>query len=225
MKHALHIGKEPNFQLVLIASAVIHLLLITVIVIPLKTREKEYKSYFVNLVGPVNTPLEAEDHALANGSKAGEISRPLPKADMALESAEKVSKEIERIRAISALSKLKKKDAEISHKIEILRQKIQEGFSKSSGSPNAAQSVGYDSYYAMITRKIWSEWIYPESVSAGLEVIIAITIDRNGKIISHAIEKSSGNALFDRSAIKAILKASPLPSPSVETEIGVRFYL
>jgi TonB family protein len=56
-------------------------------------------------------------------------------------------------------------------------------------------------------------------------VVISIKIDSQGKVVSQEIEKSSGNILFDRSAEKAISKASPLPPPPVEMEIGVRFYL
>jgi len=38
------------------------------------------------------------------------------------------------------------------------------------------------------------------------------------------IEKPSGNVLFDRSALRAIAKASPVTPPPYEMEIGVRFY-
>jgi colicin import membrane protein len=229
MRHTLNIGKEPNFQIIIITSAVLHLLLITLIVVPFKTRGNEYKSYVVNLVGPIESFRETKgdkDPLPPSLVKGHEISKPLPKADMSLEPADKVSKEIKRIRAISELSKLKKKkEAGKAHEIEIIRQKIQAGVAKDPGIPGTVQSVEPDSYYALITRRIWSEWIYPETGSEGLEVIITVKLDREGKIISHEIEKSSGNSLFDRSALKAISKASPLPPPPTEMEIGVRFYL
>lgn len=232
MRHALNIGKEPNFHAIVITSALLHLLLLTFIIIPLKTRENEFKSYFVDLVGPVETFRDAKlpGAAFSKESEKGlspqNDLKPLPKADMSLESAEKLSKEIERLRAISALSKLKKnKEAEKSNAVEIIRRGILGNASKAQGLPGAQRTNGSDSYYALITRRIWSEWIYPESGIEGLEAIIAIKIDREGKIISQEIEKSSGNSLFDRSAIKAISKSSPLPPPPVEMEIGVRFYL
>ncbi|MBI5098857.1 MAG: TonB C-terminal domain-containing protein [Nitrospirae bacterium] len=229
MRNTLNIGKEPNFQIIVITSAILHLLLITLIVVPLKTRKDEYKSYFVNLVGPIESVRETkgnENNHLSPLVKENELSKPLPKADMSLEPSDKVSKEISRMSAISVLSKLKKKkEAGTAHEIEIIRQKIQASVAKGPGIPGAVQSMKSDSYYSLITRKIWSEWIYPETGSAGLEVIIAVKLDREGKVISHEIEKSSGNSLFDRSALKAISKASPLPPPPVEIEIGVRFYL
>jgi colicin import membrane protein len=234
MRHALNIGKEPKFHVIVVTSAVIHLLLITFIVVPLKTRTREYSSYFVSLVGPVETPAGINSNentvnipaSLTEKAETKGLTRPLSKADMSLEPDKQISKEIERIRALSALSKHKKRKEEAKgHDIEVIRQKILGSASMGPGIPSALQSTGADSYYAIITRKIWSEWIYPESDLSGLEVIINIKIDNEGNVITHEIEKSSGNTLFDRSAVKAISKASPLPPPPVEMEIGVRFYL
>ena len=58
----------------------------------------------------------------------------------------------------------------------------------------------------------------------GLEAIISVKILKDGTVIVQRVEKSSGNTLFDRSAIRALAKASPLPPPPYEMEIGVRFY-
>jgi colicin import membrane protein len=232
MKYALNIGKEPNFQLVVITSAVIHLILIALIVIPLRSKENEYRSYFVNLVGPAEAPgrKTVSPSEVKGGEKdktqLKDISgKPLSKAGMSLEPAESVSKEIERLRSISALSKLKNKKAEEKARdIENIRQNVQVSAVKSGGSAGA-QSLAPDSYYALITRKIWGEWVYPNLGSSGLEVIISMKIEKDGRVISHEIEKSSGNTLFDRSAMKAVSKASPLPPPPFEMELGVRFYL
>ncbi|RJQ44729.1 MAG: cell envelope integrity protein TolA [Nitrospiraceae bacterium] len=236
MKYALHIGKEPNFQAIVATSAIIHLVLIALIVIPLRSKEHEYTSYFVNLVGPAETAREKtsrppavkeekKESTSVKELKAPEV-KPQPKADMALEQAEQVSKEIERLRALSALSKQKeKKETEKARDIEIIKQNVRQNALKGAGIPGNVQSLASDSYYALITRKIWSEWIYPEFGATGLEVIISVKIERDGRIVSHDIERSSGNVLFDRSAMKAVAKASPLPAPPFEMEIGVRFYL
>ncbi|MFV1976979.1 MAG: hypothetical protein ACC651_14635, partial [Candidatus Scalindua sp.] len=53
MKQSLHTGKEPNLQKIVIVSVVLHLLFITFAAIPIKTKEREFRSYSVNLVGPV----------------------------------------------------------------------------------------------------------------------------------------------------------------------------
>ncbi|MBI5407973.1 MAG: TonB C-terminal domain-containing protein [Nitrospirae bacterium] len=238
MKHRLHIGKEPSFQTIIIASAALHLIFLALIVVPLKTKEKEYQGYFVDLVAPLESPSAKSPHAAAKGGKeaAGitapskDTAKPSSKADMSLESVgeqQKVAKEIERLRAISMLSKMKKKkEEEKIQEIEIIRQKIHGSAAKEPSVQGGGRSVNLDSYYAVIYRKIKDEWIYPAELdSSGLEAIISFRIDDEGKVISHKIEKSSGNRLFDRSAVNAILKASPLPPNPVEEEIEVRFRL
>lgn len=260
MKQSLHIAKEPNFQKIIVASAALHLLFITLVAIPLKTREREYRSYFVNLVGPAEIRREMKTPAKkvteVHQKKAKETAKrekktakvkpplkrrvkPKSKADMSLEPPEKakrVTKEIERLRAIHELSKLKRQkeehasrvkemDESIAQAIKGLREKKLISVSRGAGIPSHMASSDTESYYALITRKIWSEWILPEYDASDLEVIISIKIDTDGTIVSQDVERSSGNALFDRSAKKAIMKASPLPAPPVEMEIGVRFYL
>jgi len=81
-----------------------------------------------------------------------------------------------------------------------------------------------DNYREILKNRIWSEWVFPEFAKAdGLETIISIKIYKDGKVEVLNIEKSSGNNLFDRSALRAIYKASPLPPPPQEMEFALRF--
>ncbi|GBE38298.1 MAG TPA: TonB C-terminal domain-containing protein [Nitrospirae bacterium] len=221
MKRSLHIGTEPSLQKIVIASAVLHLLFIALIIIPIKTKEREFRSYQVKLVGPVlasraDTGRTPSRKRRTRKIPPKKIVRTPPKADMTLEKTGRLTKEIERLRAISALSKKKKKTAEKAEEIEVVK--------KGAGIPGEGVSTDSDPYYSLITEKIWSQWVYPD-FDTDLEVIIAIRIDKDGKIISQEIEKTSGNRLFDRSALKAISKAGPLPPPPAEMEIGIRFHL
>ena len=75
-----------------------------------------------------------------------------------------------------------------------------------------------------LEKRYGSTWVFPDTGKKDLEAIISIRILKDGTIISQRIEKSSGNPLFDRSAIKALAKASPLSPPPYEMDIGVRFY-
>ena len=79
-------------------------------------------------------------------------------------------------------------------------------------------------YYAKITREIWRHWIYPDVGRKDIEAIVSVKILRDGTAIVQKVERSSGNALFDRSARRAVERASPLSPPPYEMEIGVRFY-
>ncbi len=257
MKPYLNIGKEPNFQKVIIASAFLHLLFIALVAVPIKTKEREYKSYFVNIVGPAEvgrtvitppspktvTPAiakknEAKEKA-AVPMKATPRQSAAPNKGVSLEpekSAEIVSREIERLRAISDLSKKKKgreeavarsreSDKEIASAIEVIKRRVNKSISNGAGIPSNQTPADVNPYLALVQKKIWNEWIHPDFNSEKLEAILSFQIDKQGKIISPKIVKSSGNALFDNSAIKAILKSSPLPPPPVEDEFEVRFHL
>jgi TonB family protein len=93
-----------------------------------------------------------------------------------------------------------------------------------TASAYSKKGTMYDDYYSKITREIWQQWIFPDTGQKDLETIISIRILKDGTTTVQKIEKSSGNTLFDRSAIKALAKANPLPPPPSEMEIGVRFY-
>ncbi len=79
-------------------------------------------------------------------------------------------------------------------------------------------------YHALIKQRIWSEWVYPDFRDKGdLEVDVNIKIYKDGRVQILNVERASGNMLFDRSAERAIEKASPLPPPPYELEIVLRF--
>jgi len=243
MKRSPHIFKEPDLQKIVILSTVLHLVFISILSVPLKREEPEFRSYFVNLVAApeVQAPARETGTAPVKTDIKTKAAPPkeksmVPEKGVSMEPEKSVSREIDRLRAISALSKKKKQDEEaqeaarkineaITRAIEGIKKRQLISVSRGSGGPSAAPSSDAGSYFALITKKIWSEWIYPDLDTTGLEAIISIKIDRDGRVVSHRIEKSSGNDMFDRSAIKAVSKASPLPPPPVEMEIGVRFYI
>jgi len=249
MKHSLNIGIEPNFQKIIITSAVLHLFFIALATVPFKTKDREYKSYYVNIVTPaeVRKPkaslkskktgkVESESIKVKTPIKRKTKPKSTPKADMTLEPDKKVAQEIERLRAITSLAKMKKKKEEgKSGKLASIRKKIQGSLSKdavtqetplrTAGIPGIVNSTDTESYSALVFERIQREWIYPDFDIAKLETIISFKINKEGKVLSQKIIKSSGNAIFDRSAMKAVLKASPLPPPPVEQEVEVRFHL
>ena len=87
-------------------------------------------------------------------------------------------------------------------------------------------------YYGLIWAKIKQSWTIPEHLlkeRVDLETIIVILIERDGKVQKSWFEKKSGNALYDQMAMRAIIKAEPLPPIPKELnqeslEIGIRFF-
>ncbi len=68
-----------------------------------------------------------------------------------------------------------------------------------------------------LVRSKWSvPSVIPEAELARLQVKVFIRIDRNGKVLSHSLQQSSGNQLFDSSVVRAIRSVSSVPQPPDE---------
>ncbi len=65
-----------------------------------------------------------------------------------------------------------------------------------------------------IRQKVIRNWIKPLNVGSGLSVLISVRLTRTGEVISARVAQSSGDERFDDSAVRAVLKASPLPFPN-----------
>lgn len=93
---------------------------------------------------------------------------------------------------------------------------------------NRIMEIRYKTYYGTIWEIIRDAWIIPQGIPIedGMETILGIVIEKQGRITDITIEKSSGNQAFDDSAIRAIEKSSPLPPIPGEEEnlpVGIRF--
>ncbi len=249
MKISPGIGHEPSLQRLVIASVVLHFILMVFLFIPFKTGEREFKHYYVSLVEPAKVSGGGETSARkaeekpavkkevpAKEKKEGEKKAVQEKNDrMSLKtekppkSDDSVKKKIQDIKdrkdINAAISKLSngKSERDITRGIEAVKNEA--SAKGAGGAPGKGAQMASDSYFALITGKIRKEWnIPPEFDSSGLEVEISIRIDSKGNVVFKTIEKKSGNDIFDQSALRAISKASPLPPPLTEMEIGMGFY-
>lgn len=216
--------KEPSLQKTTVLSLAIHISVLFIALLLLRQSNKFImpSPYVVSLVSPAALKGKSMDIR-----KSQETSKPLKDTSVVetvskqeLKKKEKMIEE--RIAAIAAKKKVErlvKLRSEISLKASSNTSK--------DGSATSAQ-IGkeslFDQYYTKIRKEIWQQWAFPDFGQKDLEAIIAIRIMKDGTVSIQNIEKSSGNAFFDKSAIKAITKASPLPPPPYEMEIGVRFY-
>jgi TonB family protein len=67
-------------------------------------------------------------------------------------------------------------------------------------------------YLRQLQNKITEKWVPPRGASVGGEkAIVLFEIDREGQIKEPSVERSSGNAIYDQSALRAVLEASPFP--------------
>lgn len=91
------------------------------------------------------------------------------------------------------------------------------------GKPNAPStstgSIAVDAndfpftyYLRLIQSKIGERWTPPRAAAAGGErVVVLFEIQRDGQVRETQVEKSSGNTLYDQSAMRAVIEASPFP--------------
>ncbi len=85
-------------------------------------------------------------------------------------------------------------------------------------------------YFASISNRIQQFWALPDIKpwDPSLSVIVWITIDKNGSIISQRFENSSGDKFFDQYVEKTLRDAVPLPQipaalNKAQIEVGLRF--
>jgi colicin import membrane protein len=133
-----------------------------------------------------------------------------------------ISKKLEDLKA-------RKKDEQYKeeriNRIESLRDIRQRASALGGQMDEGVKLKVLDEYYKRIQDSIMKVWVFPKIELKGLEATISISVMPNGSVIINRFERPSGNRLFDRSALKAIHRASPLePPPFGEViEIGVNF--
>lgn len=91
----------------------------------------------------------------------------------------------------------------------------------SLGSPQGqvnAQDPGYARYQSTVRSKIIKNWVrtHAGGEAQRLTARIRVQINASGAVISKSFAKSSGDAAFDNSAMRAVEQASPLPPPPPE---------
>ena len=65
----------------------------------------------------------------------------------------------------------------------------------------------------LIDKKVTQAWNRPVNMATNLVCTIKVNLLPSGDVMSAKVAKSSGDALFDTSAERAVYKASPLPVP------------
>ena len=226
--------RGPSLQKTTIVSFALHLTLLIIVIISYRQSHRLIipPYYTVNLVNNDIAPSKTE------GPKIDVIKNDnVPAAKPAVQKQKKTAKkekvkmdikhqasDTKRVEQKIAALATKKKIERIARMRSVISLKAQPGNQRSTSASGQGTENSFSGYYARITQEIHQQWIWPEKGLKNIEAIITIRIFKDGTAKVQKIEKSSGNALFDRSALKALAKASPLTPPPYEMEIGVRFY-
>jgi TonB family protein len=220
--------RGPSLQKTTALSFVLHLTVFLIALLILKQPNHIISPppYIVSLVSP---DVLTRINKASDTSKESVTLPDISKKDISKKDIKKITKKEKEMveKRISAITTKKKIEQIVRLRRSFISLKAigdKRTINPQTTSTYTGKGTMFDNYYSKITREIWQQWVFPYTGQKDIEAIISIRILKDGTITAQRIEKSSGNPLFDRSAIKAIAKASPLSPPPYEMEIGVRFY-
>lgn len=142
------------------------------------------------------------------------------KKDQAAQSKQLKDLEAQQKQAQDKLAKLKKQNADQTKQQQQYKEALE--LQKKIAAKQAAiakqksQAINgiVNKYKGLILEAISQNWLVPPGTDPKLSCQLFIELGNKGKVTNVRVMKSSGNSLLDRSAVAAVYKASPLPSPS-----------
>ena len=149
----------------------------------------------------------AEANQQENAARDKEAARLAQKKnqEQARRSAEKARQQQAEKTRQEAISNQKKEQAaaDLAEKRAIKRKEIK-----------AKQQRDISGFINGIDGRITTNWTRPISMQSNLSCKVRVKLKRNGGVTSATIAQSSGDALFDKSALNAVYNSSPLPMPN-----------
>ena len=231
--------RGPSLQKATIISFALHLtvFLAAILILRHSSRMVIPAPYTVSLVSPdvikgIDKRADVDKGTDADKGRDENVVQETKESVAPSASTKKSKKEIakekemleKKISAIAAKKKIEK-IVKLRSIISLKASGDKRSSNEKAVSPSAGKYTQSDNYYSTIMEEIRPYWSLPPGMATkGLEAIVAIKISKDGNVSVLGLEKSSGNKLFDRVALQAPAKASPLPRPPYEMEIGVRFY-
>lgn len=205
-------------------SAVCHLVLISLFVLSsyfFSTRALKPKVYTVNLVDlpiegirGIKTAPAKDTPVLKKKSMIIKKAKAQKKAAMVLPSKEK---ELVKKKVVP-----EKEVAKVPEKSEEAEEPRAAAEAPAAGEAISQGIISLDTstfpylyYLRILKNKIYENWNPPVNLEKALGeqkmAVIFFKILKSGEIVSPSIEKSSGVAFYDQSALRAVISANPLP--------------
>jgi protein TonB len=103
------------------------------------------------------------------------------------------------------------------------------GGSAEAGQSGGAQTATADPGREAKLRNVWGSKIrarierrkrYPSGATGKAQVVLRLTVARDGRLLDHRIAKSSGNAVFDQAALAAVARAGKFPPAPKKLQAG-----
>lgn len=220
-----------NLHLMILISFVAHVMTIGISSIVLKRTHPFYvpSSYKVKIVTPEGKKRRAGRQAAQKATQKKKAVGKKAKPMLSREQIKMVDEKIERIKSKKRDERIDELESMINSSIkEMSEREAEESVGEGTVEVEAESSEGggiMAKYISDIAQQIRREWVYPDFMNNDLVAAVQVTIDRTGNIRVLGIEESSGNALFDKSVLRAINKASPVARPPFEMkDVVLRFH-
>ncbi|PPD04490.1 MAG: protein TolA [Methylobacter sp.] len=95
---------------------------------------------------------------------------------------------------------------------------------KKAVAEKAATEAAAKAAIDAIKKKVNRSWIRPPTASSGMKCTIQVDLSAQGEVLGEPrIISSSGDEIFDNSAVSAVLKAQPLPVPGDKEQFAKAF--
>ncbi len=246
---------EPGFKKYLKISTFIHIIFLIVLIFftssPTSRRAQREGVYRISIKSlptgiPLKTaPAQRAESSLSQQKEADRVVT-IPSPETLPSKGIKANK-----KAVSSVrsekkKKVKEKESADENDILAMLNSARKELSKSGNKEGRQRVTGTESielqtgatlsgtareYYDSVERKIKDSWILPGAMAQEakkLRTILGIVVKRDGTIEKIWVEQSSGNIYYDRAALRAVKKSSPLPPlpsemPDKYLEIGIIF--
>ena len=168
--------------------------------------EKKRKAEQANLarIRKQQQELKRQQAAAEKKRKAAERKRKAEQARLA-----KLKKQQDAIKKQQALEKKKREEKARQRQKELAAQLAAE--EKARANEIAKREI--DKYQVLIRQKIERNWLKPPGELKALVTIVEVRLIPGGDVVDVSVVRTSGNLVYDRSAERAVRKASPLPLP------------
>jgi len=168
----------------------------------------------------IKRQAEVEKERLAEEKKAEALKKKQQEEEKKLkaEEAKKLKAEKER----KAAEEKKRQELERQRLAEEKRRKkeeadrlLQESLAAEEREREERRISGMvNQHMGMIRQRIKRYWSEPSNATKGMQCTLRVSLLPGGDVKQVVIVKSSGNAIFDRSAESAVFKAAPWPQPT-----------
>ena len=203
-------------RLSLLISLLIHLIIFTALLFVFRVVPEmrlPQRVYSVKILRPIVGSPEKEPEAAKPEVKKEEVKKPAP-----AKPKPKKKKEEPKIEEKKPAEKVEEKPLDVS---------VDKDSQDQTAVTVDAPRFPFSYYLGAIERKVSQNWFSGASGQGeGLSCVVYFRLRRDGGVADIQTEKSSGNAYFDRAALRAVRSASPFPPlPRAFTEpfLGIHF--